>query len=417
MFGVGAEEFIAIIVVALIVLGPERLPVAMRQIGRWTRRLRDLSREFREEFAEEVNIIQEEMGELRREAEETRSELVEIRRELGQTVQETANEVTNIRREVTDEFQGAVSALTGQESGNPPPRNQSGSVKSNGDASPPGHAIEAPASSGASKAADVMAAAIAETFSGNGAEMVRNDVAIPAEHDTSPTETSDTTRLSAFAPELGAPENSVVASASAADTVDQSVGPIPPTTSPGEAATAGIGTAPEPGLRNQMGGFMRLIIMKALESDPSFREQAENVLRSQARADFSLAKQSEEPELLDLVNAWVRQRHHLVTHGTVTVQQKAPDSAVVELYECPYGLTAGTSHPVCDVSNIYDAEFFGQFDATAMYASRMSDGDTSCKLLIVKNERLKSFANRTELAAGIPVGMRLDEQESTQAPD
>ena len=44
MFGVGLEEFIAIIMVALIVLGPERLPIAMRTVGRWVRQLRDMSR-------------------------------------------------------------------------------------------------------------------------------------------------------------------------------------------------------------------------------------------------------------------------------------------------------------------------------------------------------------------------------------
>ena len=68
MFGVGLEEFIAIIMVALIVLGPERLPIAMRTVGRWVRQLRDMSPEFRKEFAEEFAFIQEEMSELRKEA-------------------------------------------------------------------------------------------------------------------------------------------------------------------------------------------------------------------------------------------------------------------------------------------------------------------------------------------------------------
>ena len=92
MFGVGLPEFVAILVIALVVLGPDRLPIAMRSLGRWLRRLRNMSRELRQEFAEEFAVFQEEMDFLRTEAAETRAELVAIRKELSQTIQETTDD-------------------------------------------------------------------------------------------------------------------------------------------------------------------------------------------------------------------------------------------------------------------------------------------------------------------------------------
>ena len=50
MFGVGPEELALIFVIALIVLGPERLPKVARDLGRTIGELRRTSDEFRDEF-------------------------------------------------------------------------------------------------------------------------------------------------------------------------------------------------------------------------------------------------------------------------------------------------------------------------------------------------------------------------------
>ena len=50
MFGIGPEELILVLVVALLVLGPERLPRVARDVGRVVGDLRRTSDEFREEF-------------------------------------------------------------------------------------------------------------------------------------------------------------------------------------------------------------------------------------------------------------------------------------------------------------------------------------------------------------------------------
>lgn len=48
MFGVSFGEMAMIAVVALVVVGPKRLPAMMRTIGEWIRRLRNLTLEVRE---------------------------------------------------------------------------------------------------------------------------------------------------------------------------------------------------------------------------------------------------------------------------------------------------------------------------------------------------------------------------------
>ena len=50
MFGVGPEELMLVALLALLVLGPERLPKVMRDMGRLVGDLRRTSDELRDEF-------------------------------------------------------------------------------------------------------------------------------------------------------------------------------------------------------------------------------------------------------------------------------------------------------------------------------------------------------------------------------
>ncbi len=56
MFEVGFTELLVIFVLALIVLGPEKLPRLAQQVGRWIGRARAMARQFREQLEEEVNL-------------------------------------------------------------------------------------------------------------------------------------------------------------------------------------------------------------------------------------------------------------------------------------------------------------------------------------------------------------------------
>lgn len=54
MFDVGSGEVLLILVIALIVLGPERLPEAARTVGRWTGRAKALFNNLRYELEREA---------------------------------------------------------------------------------------------------------------------------------------------------------------------------------------------------------------------------------------------------------------------------------------------------------------------------------------------------------------------------
>ncbi len=57
MFGIGTGELLLILVIALIVLGPERMPRMARDIGRVVGELRRTSDELREEFMNADKLI------------------------------------------------------------------------------------------------------------------------------------------------------------------------------------------------------------------------------------------------------------------------------------------------------------------------------------------------------------------------
>lgn len=68
--GIGGLEYIVIGLVALLVLGPERLPVMMRKIGQWVGKARRMADEFRSSFEDMAR--QSELDDLRKEVEALR---------------------------------------------------------------------------------------------------------------------------------------------------------------------------------------------------------------------------------------------------------------------------------------------------------------------------------------------------------
>jgi sec-independent protein translocase protein TatB len=56
MFEVGFSEILLILALALLVLGPEKLPGLAEKVGRWTGRARAMARQLRTQLEQEVNI-------------------------------------------------------------------------------------------------------------------------------------------------------------------------------------------------------------------------------------------------------------------------------------------------------------------------------------------------------------------------
>jgi len=58
MFEVGLSELLVIFALALIVLGPEKLPKLSQQVGRWVGRARAMARQFRDQLEEEAHNLE-----------------------------------------------------------------------------------------------------------------------------------------------------------------------------------------------------------------------------------------------------------------------------------------------------------------------------------------------------------------------
>ncbi|MFS1525123.1 Sec-independent protein translocase protein TatB [Microbulbifer sp. 2304DJ12-6] len=91
MFDIGFFELLVVAVVALLVVGPERLPDAIRTTARWWSALKRTLHSARDELEKEVGA-----DDIRRELHNERilREIEESRREMEQTFAETNQEIT-----------------------------------------------------------------------------------------------------------------------------------------------------------------------------------------------------------------------------------------------------------------------------------------------------------------------------------
>jgi sec-independent protein translocase protein TatB len=89
VFDVGFSELVLVGVIALVVLGPERLPRAARTAGLWLGRARAMAQRFTAEIDRELK------------AEELRQSLREQTRQLAEPVAAAHKELSELGREAT----------------------------------------------------------------------------------------------------------------------------------------------------------------------------------------------------------------------------------------------------------------------------------------------------------------------------
>jgi sec-independent protein translocase protein TatB len=88
MFDVGLSELLVIGLVALLVLGPKRLPEVARAAGRWAARLRRFISDVKQDFDRELhNAELSELRKLKQELDETRHVMEDTSSKLMQDLQ------------------------------------------------------------------------------------------------------------------------------------------------------------------------------------------------------------------------------------------------------------------------------------------------------------------------------------------
>jgi sec-independent protein translocase protein TatB len=96
VFDIGASELLVLVIVAIVVIGPKDLPMALRTAGRWVAKMRSVSNHFRSGI--ETMIREAEMEEMERKWKEQNERIMretaaqEAAAAQGQTVDDASDQ-------------------------------------------------------------------------------------------------------------------------------------------------------------------------------------------------------------------------------------------------------------------------------------------------------------------------------------
>ena len=125
MFGIGFTEFIIIAIVAIVIVGPERLPGMARTVGRFAWEMRRAWDDVRDTVRDEVMQAAEPFEEIRQASEQIRKATLDttesFKRETEKFRQTAEETVRGVEREVTDAAKGRAPGSSVVSPPSPPP--------------------------------------------------------------------------------------------------------------------------------------------------------------------------------------------------------------------------------------------------------------------------------------------------------
>ncbi len=126
MFDIGFTELLLVAVIGLVVLGPERLPVAVRTVAGWIRAMRSMAANVQNELSQELKLqelqetlkkVEEKAGmealspELKQSMEELRQAAQSLKTDYQATTNDIESEL-NKAKEITENYDTAVKDAT-----------------------------------------------------------------------------------------------------------------------------------------------------------------------------------------------------------------------------------------------------------------------------------------------------------------
>jgi Tat protein translocase TatB subunit len=124
MFGIGPWEIVLILVIALLVVGPKRLPELMRDLGKFVAQFRSVTDEMRRELQ-----LDEEVRRLRETVHDLHDVSATAMRKMMQEVEEEAKALAANAQAPEPEQEQSPSSLSAPAE-NPPPEDQPASEES-----------------------------------------------------------------------------------------------------------------------------------------------------------------------------------------------------------------------------------------------------------------------------------------------
>lgn len=108
ILNVGLGEMVVIIIIALLVFGPERLPEIARQVGRFFSQIRSTTDEVRRVLVEETAVIREPLEQTKREIESVARPIDQMQKQ----VKSLGNPLDTINREIKSTITDLKSTAT-----------------------------------------------------------------------------------------------------------------------------------------------------------------------------------------------------------------------------------------------------------------------------------------------------------------
>lgn len=101
--GIGYQELLLVLVLLLVVVGPERLPTMAYQIGRAVRTMQGYARAVRDEFRDEIDYLDEQYKTIKGQVDEAQQVIRTENQKLGAELREVSSTVESTVALATEE--------------------------------------------------------------------------------------------------------------------------------------------------------------------------------------------------------------------------------------------------------------------------------------------------------------------------